>query len=166
MSSPVNYHYEKFPPDNIEWALLIPLIGPANAALARYDGTLSAVVLLSPLSTQEAVLSSKIEGTQALENQVKAAKILSLYESKKNQMVDLTHSQYSIHALDFIFSRPIFKATDFTGIKEIPTSTAKRILSTLRGNGLFTVLRESSGRMAAIYAFTELINIAEGRDIF
>lgn len=368
----MNYHYGKFPPDNIDWSILIPLIGPANAALARYDGTLSAIpnagVLLSPLSTQEAVLSSKIEGTQAtmgevlefeaegeskelsrdkeadineilnyrkgmwhatelledlplcqrvikgahrtllqgvrgqgkspgeyrripnwigppgcpideakfipisadkldeamgkwerfihekapdilvqlavlhaefealhpfldgngrlgrmcvplflhkagliqspmfyisayfernreeyyerllaisrdddwtgwcvfflkaiqiqaLENQVKAAKILSLYEFKKNQIVDLTHSQYAIHALDFIFSRPIFKSTDFTGIKEIPTPTAKRILSTLRDNGLFTVLRESSGRTPAIYAFTELINIAEGKDI-
>ncbi len=102
---------------------------------------------------------------QAMENQVKASKILHLYESKKNQLVDLTHSQYSIHALDFIFSRPTFKSTDFTSIKEIPTPTAKRILTTLRNNGLFAVLRESRGSSPAIYAFTELINIAEGKDI-
>lgn len=372
MPSPVNYHYGEFPPNNIEWSALIPLIGPANAALARYDGTLSAVpnawVLLSPLTTQEAVLSSKIEGTQAtmgevlefeaegeskeisrdkeadineilnyrkamwhavellkdlplcqrvikgahrtllqgvrgqskspgeyrrvpnwigppgclmedakfipisadkldeamgkwekyiheetpdllvqlavvhaelealhpfldgngrlgrmcvplflnkvgliqspmfyisayfeknrdeyyekllaisrnndwtgwcafflkaikiqaVENQAKATKILSLYEFKKNQMVELTHSQYAIHALDFIFSRPIFKSTDFAGLNEIPTPTAKRILATLRDNGFFTVLREPSGRTPAIYAFTELINIADGKDI-
>ena len=102
---------------------------------------------------------------QAIENQAKASKILHLYEFKKNQLVDLTHSQYSIHALDFIFSRPIFKSTDFTSIEEIPTPTAKRILTTLRDNGLFTVLRESSGRTPATYAFTELINIAEGKEI-
>ena len=63
----VQYHYGKFPPDQVEWKTLIPLIGPASAALARYDGTLNAVpnpdILLSPLATQEAVLSSKIEGT-------------------------------------------------------------------------------------------------------
>jgi len=63
----VQYHYGKFPPAELDWKQLIPLIGPANAALARYDGTLNAVpnpnVLLSPLATQEAVLSSKIEGT-------------------------------------------------------------------------------------------------------
>ena len=71
---PVHYHYGKFPPTNIEWEKLIPLIGPANAALARYDGTLSAIpnalVLLSPLTTQEAVLSSRIEGTQATMGEV------------------------------------------------------------------------------------------------
>ncbi|MEN6440967.1 MAG: Fic/DOC family N-terminal domain-containing protein [Syntrophobacter sp.] len=66
-----HYHYGRFPPrdSGIDWMTLIPLIGPANAALARYDGTLSAIpnanVLLSPLSTQEAVLPSRIEGTQA-----------------------------------------------------------------------------------------------------
>ena len=63
----VQYHYGKFPPAELNWEQLIPLIGPANAALARYDGTLNAVpnpnVLLSPLAMQEAVLSSKIEGT-------------------------------------------------------------------------------------------------------
>ncbi|MFC2038025.1 Fic family protein [Chloroflexota bacterium] len=45
------------------------LIGQANAALARYDGMLQSIVspsvLLSPLTVQEAVLSSRIEGTQA-----------------------------------------------------------------------------------------------------
>lgn len=102
---------------------------------------------------------------QARENQAKASKILKLYEDKKNQLVELTHSQYSIHALDFIFSRLVFKSTDFTGINEIPTPTAKRILAILRDNGIFTVLREPSGRQAAIYAFPELINIAEGRDV-
>lgn len=67
MSGPVRYHLGGFPPAEIDWARLVPLIGAANAALARYDGLLVAIpnarVLLSPLTTQEAVLSSKIEGT-------------------------------------------------------------------------------------------------------
>ncbi len=66
-SSPVHYHLGGFPPKELDWSQLIPLIGPANAGLARYDGLLSAIpnanILLSPLTTQEAVLSSKIEGT-------------------------------------------------------------------------------------------------------
>ena len=65
----VSYHDGGFPPTELDWARLIPLIGPANAAVARYDGVLHGVpnpnVLLSPLTTQEAVLSSRIEGTQA-----------------------------------------------------------------------------------------------------
>ena len=66
---PVPYHNGKFPPAQLDYERLVPLIGPASAAVARYEGVLHAVpnaqVLLSPLTTQEAVLSSKIEGTQA-----------------------------------------------------------------------------------------------------
>jgi Uncharacterized conserved protein len=69
MSGPVHYHDRRFPPANLDWTVLIPLLGTTAAAVARYDGTLAAVpnaaVLLSPLTTQEAVLSSRIEGTQA-----------------------------------------------------------------------------------------------------
>ena len=72
--APVKYHYGKFPPTQIKWADLISLIGPANAAIARYDGVLSAIpnspIPLSPLITQEAVLSSRIEGTQATMGEV------------------------------------------------------------------------------------------------
>lgn len=74
MSKPVRYHDGQFPPENLEWPRLIPLIGPASASLARYDGVLSSIpnaaILLSPLTTQEAVLSSRIEGTQATMTEV------------------------------------------------------------------------------------------------
>lgn len=57
------------PRAGLDWEGLVPAIGRAARALARYDGILHGVpdpaVLLSPLTTQEAVLSSKIEGTQA-----------------------------------------------------------------------------------------------------
>ena len=86
----VYYRDGAFPPEGrIDWQALVPLLGPAVAALARYDGALSggargacpsqekalsAVpnprVLLSPLTTQEAVLSSRIEGTQATMSEV------------------------------------------------------------------------------------------------
>src|SRR6266436_8268994 len=56
-------------PIKIEWEPLIRLIGPANRALASFEGVLYGIpnpeVLLAPFTTQEAVLSSKIEGTQA-----------------------------------------------------------------------------------------------------
>src|SRR3546814_19198705 len=67
--SPVIYHQGRFPPVELDWTRLLPLIGPANAAVARYEDVLHGVpnpdVLLSPLTAQEAVLSSRIEGTQA-----------------------------------------------------------------------------------------------------
>jgi len=67
-ASPVPYNKGAFPPSNIQWPELIPLIGETHAAVARYDGLLTvlpnASILLSPLASEEAVLSSKIEGTQ------------------------------------------------------------------------------------------------------
>jgi len=63
------YAPEPLPPAGIDWEAHIPQIASANRALARYDGILQAIpnpeLLLSPLLTQEAVLSSRIEGTQA-----------------------------------------------------------------------------------------------------
>jgi len=54
---------------SLDWTALVPRIGLAQAAVARFDGILHAMpspeLLLSPLTTQEAVLSSRIEGTQA-----------------------------------------------------------------------------------------------------
>ena len=68
------YIPEKLPPASLDYQGLIGLVGEASAALARYDGLLQAMVnpeiLLSPLTTKEAVLSSKIEGTQATTDEV------------------------------------------------------------------------------------------------
>lgn len=371
---PVPYHFDQFPPKSLDWPRLIPLIGPANAGLARYDGLLAAIpnsqVLLSPLTTQEAVLSSKIEGThvtigevleieaggggekftqpkrddaeevlnyrramractaemerhpltqhmlrgahgllmqgvrgrdknpgryrihqnwvgppdcpieqasfvpiapehlqtgmdeweryfgsteepdaliqlalvhvefealhpfedgngrlgrmllplflyqrkmltspvfymsgyleshrdeyqerlravsrdgdwtgwcafflqgvreQSAENETKARAVLSLYDRLKAQVVDLTHSQHSIRAVDFLFQTPIFSAPTFATHSAIPKPTANRILSVLREHGILVTVREGSGRTASVIAFPELLNIAEGREVF
>lgn len=60
---------DTLPIDGLDWKRLAPFTSKAMLALARYDGTLSgmvnAAVLLSPVTSQEAVLSSRIEGTQA-----------------------------------------------------------------------------------------------------
>ena len=67
---PVHYHAGRFPPRNLEWTALIPLLGPATAAVARYDGMLAAapnstVLPMALLREREAVMSSRIEGTRA-----------------------------------------------------------------------------------------------------
>ncbi|MCI0435133.1 MAG: Fic family protein [Gemmatimonadetes bacterium] len=60
---------QPLPRQDLDWAGLLPAIGEANRAIARFDGILHGVpnaeVLLAPLATQEAVLSSRIEGTRA-----------------------------------------------------------------------------------------------------
>ncbi len=69
MSNPTPCTPPTLPVTDLDWRRLLPLVGKANAALARYDGMLQALpnpaVLLSPITANEAVLSSRIEGTQA-----------------------------------------------------------------------------------------------------
>lgn len=103
---------------------------------------------------------------QARDNESKAKAILELYKQKKEWITELTHSQYAIRALDWFFSRPIFKTSDFVRSAQIPTPTANRIVRLARDGGLLRELRPSSGRRPAILMFSDLLNIAEGRSVF
>ena len=134
----VYYHTDRFPPDDrLDWPRLVPFIGPATAAVARYDGMLAAIpnpgVLLAPLTTREAVLSSRIEGTQAT------------------------------MGLDWVFERPIFRSTDFVVTADLPELTARRILKLLIDGGILKVLRSGRGRRPGVFCFSDLLDIAEGR---
>ena len=66
---PVHYHTGRFPPSSIDWKRLAVPIERATMALARYDSFLGIIpdesILLSPMLVQEAVTSSRIEGTHA-----------------------------------------------------------------------------------------------------
>jgi len=103
---------------------------------------------------------------QAEENLTKAQAILDLYDRMKTRFAELTHSQYAIHALDWVFERPIFKSSDFVRGANIPKATAFKIMSILKDNNVLTVMREGSGRRSAVLAYSELLNIAEGYDAF
>ncbi len=67
-------HLKPYIPENlpvafINWERHVSNIAQANSHLARFDGILQTIpnpgLLLAPIMTQEAVLSSRIEGTQA-----------------------------------------------------------------------------------------------------
>lgn len=103
---------------------------------------------------------------QAAENERKARAILSLYDKVKEQVVELTHSQHAIRAIDFLFKTPIFSSPLFSEFSGIPKPTANRILTLLRDEGLLHTIREGKGRRAGIFVFRELLNIAEGREVF
>lgn len=63
----VNYHYDKFPPGNLDYAQFVEELIMATDAVARYDQMLknmhNSEILLAPLRNQEAVISSRMEGT-------------------------------------------------------------------------------------------------------
>jgi len=103
---PVNDHVWAFPPKNLDWIELTPYIVKANANLARFDATLSATrnvhVLLSPVVTQEAVLSSKIEGTQVTMGEVMeieaGAETDDISPSKKSDAEEVIHYRHALHS--------------------------------------------------------------------
>lgn len=102
---------------------------------------------------------------QSGENETRARGILALYDRTKNRVADLTRSQHAIRVVDFIFRMPIFSATTFIDRADIPKPTASRILSVLRDSALLVPIEEARGRRPGIYAFRELVNIAEGGDV-
>lgn len=63
----VKYHYDKFPPKALNYNHFIDELIKATDSLARFDQMLKNMhnneILLAPLRNQEAVISSRIEGT-------------------------------------------------------------------------------------------------------
>jgi Fic family protein len=104
--------------------------------------------------------------SQSAENERKARAILGLYDQLKTEVADLTRSQHAIRAVDFIFGNPIFTAPQFTQFSSIPRPTAARILGLLRKRSLLVPLRAGKGRRSGVYAFRDLLNIAEGEEVF
>jgi Fic family protein len=102
---------------------------------------------------------------QAEANLEKATAILDLYEQMKRDVAELTRSQYAIHALDWIFGRPIFRSTDFIAGAGVPAPTARRFLGVLRKGGVLKVLVPGRGRRATRFAFPALLDIAERREV-
>lgn len=103
---------------------------------------------------------------QAEENLDKAQGIIRLYEEVKGRIGHVTRSRYAIQALDFIFEHPIFETTAFVSGLGSAERTARRILDTLCESGILRVMSQGSGKRAAVLVFPDLLNIAEGREVF
>ena len=103
---------------------------------------------------------------QAEENLTKARGILDLYEKMKGRVADATRSRYAIHTLDWIFEHQIFNSGSFAAHAEIPDRTARRLLAALCDQEILRVMRPGNGRRGTILVFPDLLNIAEGREVF
>lgn len=107
------YVPQTLPLANLDHARLIGKIGPANAALARYDGLLQSVVnpavMLSPLTNREAVLSSKIEGTQATVDEVLEFEAGLDFEGEKVKDIQeiVNYRATLLVASEYVKERPI-----------------------------------------------------------
>ncbi len=103
---------DTLPPD-IEWNGLVRLVSQAISAIARYDGTLSGIVnsavLLSPITVNEAVLSSKIEGTYATLGEVLQHEAGEVFEEEKKIDIQeiINYRKALLIAEDYLKDRPI-----------------------------------------------------------
>ena len=103
---------------------------------------------------------------QAQDNLTKAESIIELYDDMKRRVADLTRSRYTVHSLDWIFQHPIFRSVDFADSAGFTQRTARRILDVLSEGDVLRVIQPGRGRKAAVLAFSELLNVAEGKKVF
>lgn len=96
---------------------------------------------------------------QATRNLEIAENIKSLYEEMKHIFADTLSSKWSLNALDYIFTNPIFRNNRFTSKSGIPGPTAARFTRVLLEKELIRTLEEASGRRPALYAFEPLLKL-------
>ncbi len=94
---------------------------------------------------------------QAIDNLTVAESIRSLYEEMKHRFASLLSSKWSVRALDYIFTNPIFRNNGFTTRSGIPGATASRFTRVLLDEGLLQTVRPAAGRRPATYRFEPLM---------
>ena len=91
-------------------------------------------------------------------------------KTNSQRVRDITHSQYTVHPLDAIFSRPIFRTTDVVAELEkaygIHPKTTPSLLQRLKDAGVLLEIQPASGWRATVLYFPQLIALAEGRNLF
>lgn len=104
---------EKLPLITLDWVRFIPLISEANRELSRYAGMLDAIpnpeVFLAPLSLQEAVFSSRIEGTlETLEDVMRYEADAATPTEKLAGIQEIINYRTAMeHAVNEMQSRPL-----------------------------------------------------------
>lgn len=103
---------------------------------------------------------------QAGQNSVRVTAIQALYEEMKLAIQAATHSQYTVHVLDAIFTNPIFRSSDLTarlfrefGIHE---KTTHGLLRQIKKKGILQEVQPGSGRRPAVLGFFRLVKLAQG----
>lgn len=110
----VKYHKDAFPPDKLDWKELAEPLSNASDAIGRYDSFLSIIpnprLLVSPLIVNEAVTSSRIEGTRTTVHEVLAfeAGNTNISQSQKDDIQEVSNYRSALqHAIKMLKDFPI-----------------------------------------------------------
>jgi Fic family protein len=96
---------------------------------------------------------------QAVRNLSIAENIRTLYENLKQTFSEVLSSKWSVTALDFVFTNPVFRNNKFTSHSGIPQATAARFTRILLDEGIIHTVEEASGRRPALYSFEPLMSL-------
>ena len=96
---------------------------------------------------------------QAIRNLYIAENIRTLYEEMKTVFSDALSSKWSVNALDFVFTNPVFRNNKFSTNSGIPTASAARFTRVLLEKNMIRTLEEASGRRPALYSFEPLMKL-------
>jgi hypothetical protein len=96
---------------------------------------------------------------QAKQNLAIAESINTLYDEMKQTLADSLSSKWSVHALDYLFTNPIFRNNHFTSESGIPAPTAQRFTRMLLDANIIVLLEEAAGRKPALYSFEPLMRL-------
>ena len=94
---------------------------------------------------------------QAIHNLEVAERVRGLYEEMKARFAETLASRYSVAALDYMFTYPVFRNSRFTKEAGIPSQTAARFTRLLLDEGLIQTVKEAAGQRSAIYRFEPLM---------
>ena len=96
---------------------------------------------------------------EAKRNAELALAIQDHYETMKIRLAELLGSKYSVLALDYLFTWPVFRNSHFTSSSGIPKQTAARFTRVLLEQGLLQTIRPPAGRRSAVYRFESLFRL-------
>lgn len=96
---------------------------------------------------------------QAVKNLHVAESIQNLYEEMKSRFSEVLASKWSVNALDFVFTNPVFRNSKFTNNAGIPAPTAAKFAKKLIDAGFIITREEASGRRPALYSFEPLMKL-------
>lgn len=96
---------------------------------------------------------------QSIRNLAIAENVSSLYERMKQEFSHVLASKWSVMALDYVFTNPVFRNSRFTHQGGIPSASAARFTRVLLEHNLLKTIEEPSGRRSALYAFEPLLEL-------
>jgi Fic family protein len=96
---------------------------------------------------------------QAISNLKIAEAISKLYDELKIRFSELLASQWSVQALDYMFTNPVFRNSKFANNSGIGQQTASRFTRILHENGIIVLSEQASGRRSALYRLEPLMEL-------